>query len=346
MSLVLVTGAFGNVGRSALAALREMGVRTRALEYPSRRNESLAGRLARGCEIVWGDVRDDETVERAVRGADAVLHLAAVIPPAANADPELARSVNVGGTAAVLRAMRASPSRPRLVFASSVAAYGDRLADYYIRADDPLRPCADDPYASHKVECEALVRASGLEWTIFRLSYIVWSGKITMDPLMFRMPLDTRLEVCHTDDAGLALARAAFAPEAVGATWNLGGGESCRTTYDAYLDAMTRMFGLGGVGFMPEEAFSKAGYHCGYMDTDEPERVLGFQRRSLAYYYAEVERKARPLRFWARAFAAPIRSSVLAGSSYLRAYLAERGRRAPLHYRAPLRYGASALTRA
>lgn len=317
MNLVLVTGAFGNVGRSVMDALKAEGRSVRAFEYPSAVNLKLARRLGKGSELAWGDIRDGRAVAAAVEGCDAVIHLAAVIPPAADRDPEFAASVNIGGTAAVLAAVLASPRRPRLVFSSSVAAYGDRVKDYFIRADDPLRPCDDDEYAKQKVRCEALVRESGADWVICRLSYIVWRKKLSMDPLMFRMPLDTRLEVCHTADTGLALARAAFRDEAIGGTYNIAGGLSCRSTYHDYLDRMLRLFGLGGVDFIPRRAFSAKGYHCGFMDTAESQRLFRFQRLGLEDYYGEVESEAKPVRPWTRLFRPLARAAVLSRSPYL-----------------------------
>lgn len=331
MKTVLLTGAFGNVGQSALKALRELGHAVRAFEYPSRRNKAMAGHLCTPGELIWGDIRNPAEVMAAARDVDAIIHLAALIPPGADRNPGLARQINVGGTANVLAAARASDKNPRLVFSSSVATYGDRVKNFFIRTDDPLAPCPDDVYAAQKVECEALVRNSGLPWVICRLSYIVWRKKLAMDSLMFRMPLDTRLEVCHTEDTGLALARAAFCDQALGGTYNLAGGPSCRTSFREYLDRMLAIFGLGGVGFLPEEAFSQTGYHCGYMDTEDSERLFRYQRKTLEDYYAEVEEEARPVRFWARMFRPLARASVLARSPYLRAYLAERGMRAILH---------------
>ncbi len=335
MPLVLVSGAFGNVGRSVLLACASLGITVRIFEIPSRSNKKTAQRLLptqqEGSQICWGDIRNAASVSEAMEGVDAVIHLAALIPPAADRNPALAHSINVGGTANILSAIAASPKRPRLVFSSSVAAYGDRVKDNYIKTTDALHPCADDEYAKQKVECEALVRQSGLDWVICRLSYIVWRKKLSMDALMYRMPLDTSIELCHTLDTGMALARAALCDEAVGKTFNLAGGTSCRTSYRAYLDSMLHLFGLGGIGFLPEEAFSALGYHCGFMDTLEAQALFGFQKLSLKDYYREVALEARPLRFLVLLFRPVIRAAILAKSPFLRSYRAEQGKHAVLH---------------
>jgi nucleoside-diphosphate-sugar epimerase len=319
MYTVLVTGAFGNVGQSVIKALFDKetwnlrgipeqvraelldgALRVRVLEMPGAKNHRVARSFSKkpGLEIMWESLTDETALTKALEGVDRVIHLAAIIPPLSNAMPDLAYKVNVEGTKLLIRLMEAMERRPRLVFSSSVAVYGDRVENYFIRADDKLCPCEDDSYARHKVACEDAIHHSELEWVVCRLSYIVWRKKLFMDPLMFRMPPETHLEVCHTLDTGLALVRAAFVDEALGKTLNLGGGGSCRTTYREYLDAMFRMFGLGGSDFLPRNAFSATGFHCGYMDTDEANRLLDFQKHDLAFYYREVREETRYRRFW------------------------------------------------
>ncbi len=336
---ILVTGAFGNVGQSVLAALNasgtwqidtvpqetrtklaEQGLTIRVLDVPNTKNRKLARKMQKTIpmEIIWGSVTDEQTVKQALEGVSVVIHLAAIIPPLSNAMPELAYSINVKGTELLIKLMEAQTNPPKLVFSSSVAVYGDRVDNFYIRTDDPLAPCDDDAYAHHKVACESMIRASSLSWVICRLSYIVWRKKLFMDPLMFRMPLETHLEVCHTLDTGLALARAGFVPEAEGQTLNLGGGETCRTTYREYLDRMFKLFGLGGAGFLPREAFSKKGYHCGFMDTELAQALLKFQHHSLEDYYAEVREETRLRRFWVALARKSAQAWLIAQSPFLK----------------------------
>jgi nucleoside-diphosphate-sugar epimerase len=308
MSRVLVTGAFGNVGQSTVAALLAQGDEVIAFDRDSRTARKLARRFFRShpdrFTVRLGDIRNATLVDSIINDpespVDAVCHLAAVIPPRADENPAFAATVNVGGTKAVLDAVETSARRPVLVFASSVATYGDRVEDNFIRTTDPQRPCADDEYAKQKVECEALIRASEARWVILRLSYIVWRKKLALDRLMFRMPPRTSIEVCHTADTGLAFAHATRRLDAVGETLNIGGGERCRTSFRTYLERMMLLFGFGGSEFLPDEAFSREGYHCAFLDTEKAQALLDFQRTTLEDYYAEVAEEARRLSPWVR----------------------------------------------
>lgn len=319
MPFILVTGAFGNVGQSVLFALKQFGIKTRAFDFPSKKNRKIAKRFSFASELFWGDIRDRNAVRTSLENIDAVIHLAAIIPPESERSPTLAYQVNVEGTKNIISAITDSSLHPRLVFSSSVATYGDRVKNFYISVGDPLLPCEDDEYAKQKVICESLIRASNLDWVICRLSYIVWCKKLTMNPLMYRMPLETHLEVCHTSDTGLALVKAALIDEALGKTFNIAGGEKCRITYHDYLDRMVRLFGLGGIRHIPKEAFSSKGYHCGFMDTDESQRLFHFQLHTLEDYFREVASEASRFKFWAWLFRPLVIAGLLAKSPYLKA---------------------------
>ncbi|GAH29848.1 unnamed protein product, partial [marine sediment metagenome] len=81
--------------------------------------------------------------------------------------------VNVGGTSNIIKAMEMQPQKPRLVYTSSIAIYGDRRKSPLIRTSDPPNPTINDEYAKQKLKCEDLIRSSSLKWVILRLTYIV-----------------------------------------------------------------------------------------------------------------------------------------------------------------------------
>ena len=312
---VLLTGAFGNVGLGTLEELIKKGYKVRAFDIKNRKNLKLAKKYKDKVEIIWGDVRNPEDVEKAVEGQDVVIHLAAIIPPLADRNPKLAEAVNVGGTLNIIKAMERQPKKPRLIFASSVAVYGDRRKSPLIKPDDPPNPNPDDEYAKQKLKCEELIRQSKLEWVIFRLTYIVSPDKLQLDPLMFKMPLDTCIEICHTKDAGLALSNAVENEKIWGKILHIAGGEKCRITYKEYIDKMMEILGLGK-GFLPDEAFSKGNFHCGFMTTEESQKLLHYQRHTLDDYFNEVKKKVRFRRYFMKIFKPVIRIYLLRNSPY------------------------------
>ena len=113
---VLVTGASGHVGAALLHELLNAGHRVRALVRSDTR--SLRGL---DVEPLRGDVTDAESLARACKGAEVVLHAAARIALQSKTDPETERT-NVEGTRNVLHAARAAGIRRVVHFSSAHAA--------------------------------------------------------------------------------------------------------------------------------------------------------------------------------------------------------------------------------
>jgi UDP-glucose 4-epimerase len=274
MTTVLVTGAFGNVGSHTVPELNRRGHRVRTLSRLTTEGRKAAGRL--GVETFWGDIADPAVTARAVAGVDTVIHLAAMIPPAADEHPEEARKTNVDGTAAVIAACQAQPVPPRLLFTSTFDVHGYTLHNEPPRhVDDPL--VATNPYTAHKIECERLIQASTLDWCILRLADVPILGVRDPHPIMFEIGLDNRIEALHADDAGLAIANALETPAVWGRVLFVGGGPSCQVTYREYL---TRLLAAMGVAPLPDEAFSTAEYATDWIDTEESQAKLAYQRHT------------------------------------------------------------------
>lgn len=276
---VLLTGAYGNVGSHTLPALVAAGHAVRTFDLPARGRRAPPGVDAR-----WGDLRDPAAVAAAAAGVDAVLHLGAVIPPASDEDVAYARAVNVDGTANVLAACLAQPTPPRLIFTSTFDLFGrTQHLPPPRRVTDPIE--TNDPYTEHKARCEELIRASGLQWFIVRCADMPVIGLRAPHPIMFEIGLHNRIEALHPGDAALALTNALSHPDVWGRTLLLGGGPSCQLTYGQYLERVATATGITLPG---PEAFSARDYVTDWLDTEESEALLRYQRRSFDEIVAEI----------------------------------------------------------
>jgi UDP-glucose 4-epimerase len=275
---VLLTGAFGNVGSHTLGELVRQRHEVRCFDLPTRANRRLARRFTRGVtgvEVVWGDIRDAAAVAAAARDIGAVVHLAAVIPPTSEDRPDLARGVNVDGTRNVIAAATAAGAS--MLLASTLDVHGHTLSRQPPRhVDDPR--VATDAYTEHKIMCEDLVRDSGLRWCILRFADVPVLGVRPAHPMMFEIGLRNRIESVHADDVALAVTNALATPAAWNRVLFIGGGPSCQLTYGQYLTTMVSAMGLKP---LPENAFSDKEYATDWLDTEESQELLRYQRHTV-----------------------------------------------------------------
>ena len=148
---VLVTGGAGFIGSHLVEGLLQLGHEVRVLDnFCTGKRENLIGlgngkwSAGKDFELIEGDIRDPETVSKAMAGAPWVFHEAALgSVPRSVADPVTTHQVNADGTLNVLLAARDSHAQ-RVVYASSSSVYGDsqRLPKREGEEGLPLSPYA------------------------------------------------------------------------------------------------------------------------------------------------------------------------------------------------------------
>jgi thioester reductase-like protein len=268
---IFLTGATGFVGMAVLARLladgREVLCLVRAdddADADARLRAVLArvdAEAAPGRAVaVAGDLTAPglglgDRHHRLAAHVGMVIHSAASV--AFDLPLDAARAINVEGTRRVLDFAAAVPGLERLAYVSTAYVAGDRRGTVY--EDDRGCGAFRNSYERSKHEAEALVRASGLPWTIARPSIVVgerasgWTasfnvlyaplralgaGAYPVLPARRRAPVDV-VSVDYVADAVVALAQH---PEAVAGTFHLTASEHASTVGE--LGAMA-VAGLG-----------------------------------------------------------------------------------------------------
>lgn len=293
---VLLTGASGTVGYEILKQLHQQKDRYEicVFDLDNRKTRKLFSKFKNDINIEYGDIANNEDVVKACVDKDFVIHIAAIIPPLADDNPELAYRVNTVGTMNLVRNIERLSPNAFFLYSSSISVYGDRLKNPNIYITDPILPSLGDEYAKTKIAAEEIITTSKLRWSIFRLTAIMGGHKISK--LMFHMPLATSMEICSPADTGRAFVNALSNTNKIsGKLFNLGGGESCRCTYKEFLLRSFKIFGLGNVDF-PDHSFAEHNFHCGfYQDGDDLEEILKFRQDSLESYLKNEENKVSGL---------------------------------------------------
>jgi len=291
---VFLTGGTGAWGKATLRALRARGDRFHviALARPGRRNEAILRRFAGpGFEIAWGDLTDAALIAACVARADVVLHLGALVSPAADSQPERTNAVNVGSIRNIVAAVRAlpDPSRVGVVGVGSIAESGDRRPPvHWGRIGDPVRVSPGDVYGQSKVAAERELVESGLpRWAWLRQTGIVHPAMIRIrDPIMTHPTLDGVLEWASDDDSARLLANIAEgAPDEFwGDVWHVGGGQAWRLTNWEFLQATAGALGIGDIRrWFDRNWFATRNFHgFWFSDSDRLEALVHFREDTVA----------------------------------------------------------------
>ena len=166
----LITGAAGFLGSSLANNLAREGHQVRGLDDLSTGDPQA---LSPDIHFTRGDVSDRPKLWTLLQEVDVVYHLAARVSVSESVlYPRDYNTVNVGGTVALMEAMRDVGVR-RVVLASSGAVYGD-LGEQPLR--ESVIPNPPSPYAVSKLAAEYYVRTIGRLWGIETLSLRIFNA--------------------------------------------------------------------------------------------------------------------------------------------------------------------------
>ena len=158
---ILVTGSDGFIGSHLTELLVERGYQVRAFVYYNSFNswgwlDSLPGQVLSQIEIFPGDIRDPNGVREAMKGMDAVFHLAALIAiPFSYYSPDTYVDTNIKGTLNVLQAARELGTR-RVLVTSTSEVYGTAQ---YVPIDEKHPYQGQSPYSATKIGADRLAES-------------------------------------------------------------------------------------------------------------------------------------------------------------------------------------------
>lgn len=158
---VLVTGADGFIGSHLVEKLIREGEKVRAFVYYNSFGswgwlDQFPKEILKEIEIVAGDIRDPNGVREAVKGVDAVYHLAALIAiPFSYHSPDSYVDTNIKGTLNVLQAARDLGST-RILITSTSEVYGTAQ---YVPIDEKHPFQGQSPYAATKIGADRLAES-------------------------------------------------------------------------------------------------------------------------------------------------------------------------------------------
>ena len=287
----LVTGGAGFIGSHLSENLVAKGCRVTVLDNFSSGRRTNLSRVIADIELIEGDIRDLQAVERAAKECEVVFHLAAVVSvPQTVTQPLTSAMVNDLGTLHILEAARNAGSGA-VVLASSSAVYGD---DPGLPKRENMIPKPLSPYAVQKITGEYYARVYhdlyGIDTASLRFFNVFgprqdpsspYSGVISIfmskavaqtGPIIYGDGTQSR-DFVYVSDVVRAMIGAATTKVAAGRSINVGSG----TSID--INRLWRTIaGMAGISIVPRYAPPRAGdIIASVASVDTAESLLGFK---------------------------------------------------------------------
>ncbi len=273
---ILVTGGAGRLGYSVSRQLVGNGHTVRVFDLPHV-DWSHVERL--GAEVFRGDITDQDSVAGACEGVDAVVHLAALLPPRSESSHELTMKVNVKGTENILKGINVDTP---IVLTSSISTYGITA-----EAQPPIKETypqtAHNSYSESKIRAEKTVVDAGNPTSILRIAPISVADLVELpDIIPYRG--DQRVEFIFVDDAASSIVGSLEACDDR-EVYNIAGGKSWQMTGEEYIDRF-----YSALGVEVEPVFSEEYTAVDWYDTEKGKK-LGYQGTS----FNQLEKKLEVL---------------------------------------------------
>ncbi|PIX59084.1 MAG: UDP-glucose 4-epimerase [Verrucomicrobia bacterium CG_4_10_14_3_um_filter_43_23] len=178
---IMITGGGGYVASALVPKLLSLGCKVAVLDLFLYGEDVLPSHP--NLEKIKGDIRDIESVRKAAKGAQAIIHLACISnDPSFELNPELGKSINLDAFHNIIETVKEEKPK-RFIYASSSSIYGIQ-DNPNVREDAPAKPLTD--YSKFKLECEYILRKANLPaetiWTIIRPATVCgYANRLRLD---------------------------------------------------------------------------------------------------------------------------------------------------------------------
>lgn len=305
---ILITGAFGNIGKTIIEEANRRHHEVIVFEVDNKKTrKEYRNNRKKIKETIFGDIRNFEDVKKAIQEAEAVIHLAAIIPPTSKKNRNLTMEVNYGGTINLINAIKETKQNIPLIFASSASVMGPtQLKDELVTRHDPLVVTGN--YEESKIKTEEFLSKNADNYIIFRLAGVLSSFSImsfassfSLMEELFEMHPDMRLEMIMAEDVATAVVSATEKLKSNNTPKNqayiLGGGKENGWQLRGR-EFVSNLFGALSLPLPEKKYFTKElnNYHLDWYDTKEAQQEFKFQNHTFEQYITRMKKSFRILK--------------------------------------------------
>lgn len=291
MKKVLVTGAAGSIGLYTLKYLLSEGkYEITALDLKNSGSYKKLKKYRRRMNIVYGDVTDPILMDALIKDHDYVIHLAGVMSPLKDIKKDLCRMIDYKGTENIIRSISFFNPSCYLIYPSSTTVYGSNHLEVNVKTK--MDVVDSDYYSATKADTEKLIQKEIKNYTIFRIPLVLSNPKDEI--FIYNGISNSNIEVISNRDVAYALVRAIdYDKKLKGKIYNVGGGETCITTYRELIVKQLEIYGLSFKYIISRVFLDKNFYGHIYKDSSSLEEIIHYRNDSLASYYMRLKRSSK-----------------------------------------------------
>lgn len=292
MKKVLVTGAGGAVGIHVIKYLLMEGkYEITAIDLKNKNNFRKLKKYRKRINIIYGDLLDRSLTEALVKDHDVIIHLASCMPPLANYKKELSELIDLNTTEIIVRAINYYNPKCQIIYASTTTLYGPKTG----AVDNKIEIDEDDYYSVNKYKAEKMIIKKAKNYVILRLPLIL--SDLRNDIFLYNLNKKDIVETITKEDAAYAFCRAIEIGKVNKNILNIGGGPTCRISYEELLKNIIKYHGIS-FKYITSRLFVTKNYHSPVLlDSDESQKVLNYQSDSLESYYMRQKRRSKKRKF-------------------------------------------------
>ena len=297
MKKILVTGAFGSVGKCVLKYLLSEGkYEIVALDLKSKKNLKESKKYKNRVKVVFGDINDTSLIESLIKDVNVIIHLASVIPPFSEFSKNLCELVEYNGTENIIKALNYYNPNCYFIYASTTSLYDSSLSGCI---KEKIKDNELSNYSFYKYMTENLIRKKLKNYTILRIPLVL--NNIVNESFIYNIRKNSLIEITTNYDVAYSFVKCIeYQKELNKKIYNVGMGIKGRILYRDLLKNILKYEGIS-IRYILSRIFLEKNYWSPVLtDSDDLEDIIHYRHDNLTNYYKRLKNigKKRKIRIF------------------------------------------------
>lgn len=285
MKRILVTGAFGSIGKIVLKLLLSEGkYDITALDLKTKKNLKEAKKYKNRINIVFGDIKDTTLIENLVINIDYIIHLAGVMPPFGDFYKKLGEEIEYDGTESIIKAINYYNPSCHMFYASTTSLYDSSFTG---NIKEVIKETELTNYSFNKYKTEILLKKKLKCYTIFRIPLVL--SNVNKETFVYNIKKNSIVEVTTDYDVAYAFVKGIIHSKDINKKiYDVGMGEKSRLYYREILINILKYNGISFKYLVGRIFFDKNYYSPVLSDSDELDNIIHYRFDTFKNYYQRL----------------------------------------------------------